>query len=73
MYVPNSQCMLFNCVSESVFMFTVAGFSIIGGFGMTLAMAKKKDPTMFTKVTLYIHILLLLLLPCNELGLEDVL
>ncbi|KAK7108211.1 hypothetical protein V1264_015987 [Littorina saxatilis] len=30
-------------------MATVASFSILGGFGMTIAMAKKKDPSMFTK------------------------
>ncbi|XP_046553675.1 transmembrane protein 242-like [Haliotis rubra] len=32
-----------------VFLATVAGLSILGGFGMTVAMAKKKDPNMFNK------------------------
>nr|KAG5711073.1 hypothetical protein BaRGS_013807 [Batillaria attramentaria] len=34
---------------QGVFLATVAGFSILGGFGMTIAMAKKKDPSMFAK------------------------
>ena len=36
--------------AEGVFLAALAGFSILGGFGMTIAMAKKKDPNMFTKV-----------------------
>ncbi|XP_071114375.1 transmembrane protein 242-like [Haliotis cracherodii] len=32
-----------------VFLAAVAGLSILGGFGMTVAMAKKKDPNMFNK------------------------
>ncbi|XP_067673916.1 transmembrane protein 242-like [Haliotis asinina] len=32
-----------------VFLATVAGLSILGGFGMTVAMAKRKDPNMFNK------------------------
>ncbi|GAB6028417.1 hypothetical protein CHUAL_002577 [Chamberlinius hualienensis] len=34
---------------SGVFLTSVAGASILFGFGMTLAMAKRKDPNMFTK------------------------
>lgn len=45
------------CVPESVFLATVAGMSILGGFGMTIAMAKRKDPHMFVKVRVPLFIL----------------
>lgn len=34
---------------ETSFLLSVAGISILGGFGMALAMAKKKDPVYFFK------------------------
>ncbi|GFT15115.1 hypothetical protein NPIL_668391 [Nephila pilipes] len=37
---------------ETSFLLTVTGVSIIGGFGMALAMAKKRDPVYFFKVKL---------------------
>jgi hypothetical protein len=33
-----------------MFLTSVTGFSALFGFGFTVALAKKKDPTMFTKV-----------------------
>lgn len=33
----------------AAFLTGVAGVSMLGGFGMTLGMAKKKDPNMFNK------------------------
>lgn len=33
----------------AAFLTGVAGASVLGGFGMTLGMAKKKDPNMFNK------------------------
>lgn len=36
---------------ETTFLTTVASASIVFGFGMTIAMAKKKDPDMFVKVS----------------------
>lgn len=40
---------------EIVFMTTVAGASILFGFGMTLALAKKRDPVYFAKGFLPSH------------------
>ncbi|PRD30287.1 UNVERIFIED_CONTAM: transmembrane protein [Trichonephila clavipes] len=34
---------------ETSFLLTVTGISVIGGFGMALAMAKKRDPVYFFK------------------------
>ncbi|XP_015903600.2 transmembrane protein 242 isoform X2 [Parasteatoda tepidariorum] len=34
---------------ETSFLLTVTGVSVVGGFGMALAMAKKKDPVYFLK------------------------
>ncbi|GFQ87142.1 transmembrane protein 242 [Trichonephila clavata] len=34
---------------ETSFLLTVTGMSVIGGFGMALAMAKKRDPVYFFK------------------------
>nr|XP_045613551.1 transmembrane protein 242-like isoform X1 [Procambarus clarkii] len=34
---------------SAAFLIGVAGMSMLGGFGMTLGMAKKKDPDMFNK------------------------
>ena len=36
--------------SEIIFLASVAGMSMMCGFGATLAVTKKKDPNMFTKV-----------------------
>jgi hypothetical protein len=36
-------------ITEIVFMTSIAGASILAGFGMTLAMAKKRDPIFFAK------------------------
>ena len=36
--------------SEIILLASVAGMSMMCGFGATLAVAKKKDPNMFTKV-----------------------
>ncbi|XP_041354792.1 transmembrane protein 242-like [Gigantopelta aegis] len=36
-------------LTGGIFLTAVAGVSILGGFGMTLAMAKRKDPNMFTR------------------------
>ncbi|XP_064594801.1 transmembrane protein 242-like [Liolophura sinensis] len=36
-------------VVGGMYLTTVTGFSLLFGFGMTVMMAKKRDPTMFTK------------------------
>lgn len=36
-------------LTAAAFLTGVAGVSLLGGFGMTLGMAKKKDPNMFNK------------------------
>ncbi|XP_059139368.1 transmembrane protein 242-like [Physella acuta] len=36
-------------IKAGIFLTSVTGMSILGGFGMTLAMAKKQDPAMFAK------------------------
>ena len=41
---------IFCVFSGGIFLAGVAGVSILGGFGMTLAMAKRRDPNMFTRV-----------------------
>ncbi|KAL5009798.1 hypothetical protein ScPMuIL_012103 [Solemya velum] len=38
-----------NNLKGGIFMTSLAGFSMLFGFGMTVAMAKRKDPAMFTK------------------------
>ena len=40
-------CLVF---PEIIFLASVAGMSMMCGFGATLAVAKKKDPNFFTKV-----------------------
>lgn len=39
----------FHAFTAAAFLTGVAGASMLGGFGMTLGMAKKKDPHMFNK------------------------
>lgn len=36
-------------LKAGVFLTSLTGLSILGGFGMTLAMSKRQDPTMFAK------------------------
>ena len=41
-----------NFFSELAFILGISGISSFFGFGFTIAMAKKSDPTMFSKVGL---------------------
>ncbi|BFZ10140.1 hypothetical protein BsWGS_13179 [Bradybaena similaris] len=47
--VPNSESDNYHKLKAGIFLASVTGMSILGGFGMTLAMAKRQDPDMFAK------------------------
>ena len=40
-------------ISAGMFLTSIAGFSMVGAFGTSIAMAKKQDPRNFAKVSIY--------------------
>ncbi|CAG5121446.1 unnamed protein product [Candidula unifasciata] len=46
---PSSEPDKYHKIRAGMFLASVTGMSILGGFGMTLAMAKRQDPDMFAR------------------------